>query len=167
MTKTTPWEYEDEDLILFWGGILSNWFAADFEVDGVNYTSAEQHMMAEKSRHFNDPLNEANVMATNNCREQKAFGRAIPNFDVDEWKDVCVDKCYPGIKAKFEQNESLKQMLLATGNKHIAEASPHDRIWGIGLAPHDLRAHDMANWDGANLLGEILMLVRQELRDKL
>lgn len=165
MTKTTPWEYEDDNVVLFWGGILSNWLVINFEVDGVKYTSVEQHMMAEKARHFSDTSSLSKIMAEHNPRQQKLFGRHILNFDADEWKDVCVERCYPGIKAKFAQNESIKQLLLSTGTKRIAEASPYDRIWGIGLSPTDVRARDEANWQGANLLGEILMLVREELRD--
>jgi ribA/ribD-fused uncharacterized protein len=165
MTKQQPWEYEDANVVLFWGGILSNWYICDFDLDGVKYTSAEQHMMAEKARQFDDAVSEAKIMAEQNPRQQKLYGRQIPNFDVDVWKDVCVDRCYPGIKAKFEQNESLKQLLLATGDKRIAEASPYDRIWGIGLGPDNILARDEANWNGDNLLGEILMLIRQEFRD--
>lgn len=166
MSKNKPWEYEDDNVILFWGGILSNWLVTDFVVDGISYTSAEQHMMAEKARHFGDTVNEAKIMSNHNPRQQKLYGRQVENFDGDEWKSVCVDRCYPGIKAKFAQNESLKQMLLSTGNKKIAEASPIDRIWGIGLSPTDIRARNPDNWDGANLLGEILMLVREELRNE-
>jgi len=165
MNKQQPWEYEDEDVVLFWGGVLSNWYKSDFILDGVMYTSAEQHMMAEKARYFNDSASETKIMNEQNPRQQKLYGKQVVGFDTDKWKNVCVDLVYPGIKAKFEQNQAIAQLLLATGDKSIAEASPYDKIWGIGLATTDERAIDPENWDGTNLLGEILMLVRTELRN--
>jgi len=53
---------------------------------------------------------------------------------------------------------------LATGNKTLVEASPLDKVWGIGLAVEDSRVHDPKQWQGLNLLGKVLMRVRDELR---
>ena len=44
------------------------------------------------------------------------------------------------------------------------EASPVDRIWGIGLAAEDARASQPEQWRGLNLLGYALMEVRDRLR---
>jgi ribA/ribD-fused uncharacterized protein len=71
---------------------------------------------------------------------------------------------YRGNLAKFEQNADLRALLLATGEHAIVEASPHDRIWGIGLAADDPRATDPSQWQGTNWLGKALMRVREELR---
>ncbi len=65
---------------------------------------------------------------------------------------------------KFDQNADLGQFLRMTGNKVLVEASPNDRIWGIGLAQNDRRASRPAEWQGLNLLGFALMEVRQRLR---
>ena len=43
------------------------------------------------------------------------------------------------------------------------EASPVDRIWGIGLSRDDPRAQSPVEWRGLNLLGFALMAVRQQL----
>jgi hypothetical protein len=65
--------------------------------------------------------------------------------------------------AKFSQNSSLKNVLLSTGDRTIVEASPEDRIWGIGMHWTDDGVLDEANWDGMNLLGAALMVVREML----
>ena len=64
---------------------------------------------------------------------------------------------------KFRQNPPLGEFLLSTGNAVIVEASPVDRIWGIGLAADDERATNPLQWRGENLLGFALMEVRDRL----
>ena len=162
-----PWEFENSEMVLFWGGVLSNWYKSDFEVDGTTYNSVEQHMMAEKARQFNDTASLELIMASTNPRDQKMLGRGVAGFDATVWTGCCLERCLPGIRAKFMQNESLAGLLQGTGSKVIAEASPYDKIWGIGLAPDDPLALDQANWAGANFLGELLMIVRDEIRSKI
>merc|ERR1712139_545719 len=105
-------------------------------------------------------------MATPNPRKQKALGRSLDKKTVDRcWK---VGQKWTtqlqGARAKFQQNPSLAVKLLRTGQKPIAEASPSDLIYGIGLAPSDPLAQDVANWKGMNLLGKALMQAREEIR---
>ena len=71
---------------------------------------------------------------------------------------------YEGCRAKFSSSADLRAQLLATENKLLAEASPYDKIWGIGLAPSDKSAENPDNWKGLNLLGKVLMKVREDLR---
>jgi ribA/ribD-fused uncharacterized protein len=165
MSKDAPWEYEDDNVVLFWGGILSNWYRSDMTVDGIVYNSVEQHMMVAKAREFNDPASELLIMAAAHPRQQKNLGRKVKNFDPQVWKDCCLERCLPGISAKFQQNASLAGLLLSTQDKKIAEASPYDVIWGIGLSPENIRARDPKQWQGTNYLGELLMIVRDELRE--
>lgn len=70
---------------------------------------------------------------------------------------------YQCVFAKFSQNENLKQQLIDTGSRIIAEASPYDKIWGIGLSEDNPMALDSTKWIGQNLLGEVLMTVRRNL----
>ena len=65
--------------------------------------------------------------------------------------------------AKFGQDPALRSYLLGTGSRILVEASPQDRVWGIGLVASDPRAADPSTWLGLNLLGEALMEVRSRL----
>ncbi|GAA3480637.1 hypothetical protein GCM10018966_051670 [Streptomyces yanii] len=65
---------------------------------------------------------------------------------------------------KFGQDAGLRAFLLNTGDRVLVEASPLDRIWGIGMAADDPRAEDPARWRGLNLLGFALMEARTRLR---
>jgi len=129
----------------------------------VTYSCTEQYMMAEKARLFGDETTLAGVLAATHPAEQKALGRQVTPFDEARWTAACREVVYRGNLAKFEQNGDLRGLLLATGNKVLAEASPKDRIWGIGLAADDPRATNRSAWRGKNWLGEALMRVRADL----
>lgn len=158
-----PWEFENDEMILFWGGVFSNWFSSEFSVYGTKYSSVEQFMMAEKAKFFGDLDALDEIMATHNPRTQKAIGRRVQDFDANKWLDRCQSIVYPGIRAKFEQNSYLLEFLRESGDRIIAEASPYDKIWGIGLAPNDPLATDQKNWQGKNFLGKLIMQARKEL----
>lgn len=150
--------------VFFWGGWPSQWSKSPFEIDGIPYNCGEQFMMAEKARVFNDPSNEAQILVTTNPGTQKALGRAVVGFDADLWNSICRGIVFRGNLARFEQNETLRDHLLATGNRTLVEASPKDRIWGIGLHQDDPRAQVPEEWRGRNWLGIALMQVRDELK---
>jgi ribA/ribD-fused uncharacterized protein len=65
---------------------------------------------------------------------------------------------------KYSSNDHLKTVLLETGDKIIVEASPYDRIWGVGLGENDPKILDQSKWRGQNKLGQVLMKVREKLR---
>lgn len=154
-----------EDIVLFWGRTneFSQFYSCNFEIDGVQYRCAEQWMMASKARVFNDSVNEQNILNARTPKAMKAFGRKVQNFDHRVWKQHRWNIVYSGNLAKFTQNEELKQVLLETGDKIIAEASPFDRIWGIGLGRNNAKALNPSQWRGQNLLGKVLMSVRKTL----
>jgi len=147
----------------FWGSWPSQWFKADFTIDGVTYNCCEQYMMAEKARLFSDGAAEAEILAAKDPGKQKAIGRRVKNFDPARWNEVCRGIVYTGNLAKFRQHAQLASYLLDTGERTIVEASPTDRIWGIGLSQTDERAQDPAKWEGTNWLGVAHMQVRDQL----
>lgn len=153
-----------EEFEFFWRGPFSQWYKSDFVVDGVKYNCAEQYMMAEKARLFKDKEAERAIMKTKSPREQKRLGRQVKGFNVDKWANVARDIVYRGNMAKFSQNEDLLEVLLATEDKTLVEASPVDNIWGIGLSEYDSRALDRNQWRGKNWLGEVLTRVKNDLR---
>lgn len=152
-----------EDFWFFWGGEFSQWYPSKFTIDGVNYYTAEQYMMAEKARLFGDTTMVEKIMSTKDPRKQKQFGRQVKNFDKTKWNKIAFDVVKRANIAKFSQNPELVKAFKISKGREIVEASPYDTIWGIGLSEDDERAWDKENWLGTNWLGEALMEVRKEL----
>lgn len=105
-------------------------------------------------------------MSSNDPRKIKALGRKIANFDETIWCRHKYNIVVKGNFAKFSQNDKLKKKLLSTGNKIICEASPYDKIWGIGLSTSQTDVHDPSKCQGQNLLGRALMDVRTTLKSQ-
>ncbi|MFJ4499463.1 NADAR family protein [Streptomyces sp. NPDC088864] len=143
---------------------LSQWWPSPFTVDGVVYASAEHWMMAGKARLFGDARAEELAVAAKSPAEAKKVGRLVRDFDDEVWQRERFALVTAGSVHKFGQNPELGAFLLGTGERVLVEASPLDRIWGIGLAADDPRAQDPAAWRGLNLLGFALMAAREELR---
>lgn len=121
-------------------------------------------MMAEKARHFGDERALRQIMATWSPAEQKAIGRTVRGFDSAEWAKVSYQVVLRGTVAKYGQNSELLELLLATGDDCFVEASPYDRIWGIGMGEDDPRCLDPSQWQGQNLLGRAINEAREILR---
>ena len=92
-----------------------------------------------------------------------ALGRKVKNFVKETWDNNCVQIVLQGNLAKFEQNEELQQFLKTTDGKILVEASPRDRIWGIGMGAANENANNPKKWRGKNLLGFVLTEVRDRL----
>ena len=152
-----------DQYLFFWDGWPSQWHRSPFSIDGVSYLCAEQFMMAEKARVFGDAESEAAIMAAEHPRKQKSLGRKVQGFDEARWELVCRGVVYTGNVAKFTQNAELRERLMETGDRVIVEASPFDRVWGIGLGAEDPRALDRSQWQGRNWLGIAIMQVRDAL----
>jgi ribA/ribD-fused uncharacterized protein len=154
-----------EKFTFFWrtASPFSQWFLADFIVNGVQYTSAEQYMMHQKALLFNDQNNADKIMKTRSASVQKKLGRQVAGFNQTIWESECQRIVYEGNRAKFTQNEDLLAALLATRGTTLVEASPDDRIWGVGLAEEDPRIRNRKTWRGTNWLGEILTRLREEI----
>lgn len=126
-------------------------------------------MMACKAALFSDTATlelilEENTNPDTNPGVIKALGRKVMPFDQDEWVAHREEIVYLGSMHKFEQNEELKKTLLETGELILVEASPLDRIWGIGFG--EKRAMEVTERWGLNLLGKALMRSREELLKK-
>lgn len=153
-----------DGFVLFWGGPFSQWHPSVFEIDGFRYNCAEQYMMAEKARLFGDHERLAKILASDSPKGQKEHGRRVANFQASRWSAECRNVVFRGSLAKFSQDDELKEILMETGTMRIVEASPHDRIWGIGMRKEDPRAVDPKQWLGTNWLGEAIMRARETIR---
>jgi ribA/ribD-fused uncharacterized protein len=158
-----------EKYLFFWRqterpyGAFSQWARSRFTVDGVAFNTAEQYMMYSKAMLFGDLEKAAEIMATADPREQKRLGREVRGFKAERWEKACLETVVRGNLAKFSQNQDLRELLLGTGDRVLAEASPSDAIWGIGLSAEDPAALDESRW-GRNLLGKALAEVRSILK---
>ena len=145
---------------------LSQWWPAPFSVDGFVYPTAEHFMMAEKARLFGDEETRAQILKAGGPKAAKQLGRQVKGFKEDVWVEACLKIVVAGNLAKFGQHYDLGAFLLGTKDKVLVEASPVDRIWGIGMAADNEQAMNPEQWRGLNLLGFALMEVRQRLRGK-
>lgn len=161
--------------LCFWGdepepdgtpgrGCLSQWWPSAFEAEGQRFATAEHFMMWRKAVLFEDVVTADRIRSATDPEQAKALGRAVTGFDGAVWSEHRCAVVVAGNLAKFGQNPELARFLLGTGEHVLVEASPVDRIWGIGLAADDERATDPGSWPGLNLLGFALMDVRARLR---
>jgi len=158
-----------DEFVFFWNddeenGFLSQWYHAQMSVDGVPYTSCEQYMMAKKALAMEDVEYYILIMHESDPAKIKKLGREIRNFDTEKWSRIVPKIIYEGNLAKFSQNADLRNKLFETGHATLAEASPVDTKYGIGLAADDPEARIPSKWKGNNLMGETLMRVRETLR---
>lgn len=143
---------------------LSQWFYAPFTLENSRYPTAEHYMMAQKAQLFKDNNKLTEILACDSPQTAKQLGREVNNFDEQLWKQHCFEYVVKGNLGKFSQNIALREFLLSTGEQVLVEASPRDRIWGIGMGASNPDANHPERWRGQNLLGFALMQVRAQLR---
>lgn len=163
---------ETMEKLFFWGhtehgsnvtrACLSNFYPCKFEFNGKTFNFSEQCFMYQKAILFNDFEIAKQVLNETDVRKIKALGRKVKGFNNNLWDKHKEDFMYNACYAKFSQDNKLKDFLLNTGNSEIVEASPVDNIWGIGFSS-DKAMENVDKW-GQNLLGKVLMEVREELR---
>jgi ribA/ribD-fused uncharacterized protein len=161
-------------LLHFWGhtertpgaidkSCFSQWYPAPFASNGNTYATAEHYMMFHKAELFGDKGTAAKILEDARPAVAKKLGREVRDFDETRWSAKRFDLVVQGSILKFTQNPKLGEFLTNTGQLVLVEASPTDRVWGIGLAADDERASDPRQWRGLNLLGFALMQARERL----
>jgi len=163
---------ESFEFLYFWGhtsrsskvtrACLSQWYPCRFVIDGVEYNCTEQFMMAEKARLFGDEQVRAQILGSSDPAVIKALGRKVSNFDEAKWNEHSSYIVKRGNFAKFSQNRALLSFLEWTSGKILVEASPYDRIWGIGMKESD--GLTPSQWMGKNKLGFALTEVRELIK---
>lgn len=161
--------------LFFWGhkksisgeltsSCFSQWWTSPFTVDNVTFDTAEHWMMAQKALLFDDREMYDKIIRAKSPAEAKELGRQVRNFDDTTWNNNRFDIVVKGSLEKFTQHEDLKAFLLNTKERVLVEASPVDRIWGIGLTADSNKAENPNHWNGLNLLGFALMEVRDMIK---
>lgn len=151
--------------LFFWHGIFSNWYPCQFTMNNHKFSNSEQAMMFKKACLFQDSESQKLILKTDSPKAVKALGRKIKNFDQKTWDKHKENLVYSALLQKFSQNIDLQEDLLSTGNLVLVEASPYDKIWGIGMEVDDPDITNPTKWRGENLLGKVLMRVRDSLRE--
>jgi hypothetical protein len=150
------WSVNDKEYSCF-----SQWYPCKFEEDSIWFNCSEQYMMANKALLFGDNDIYDKIMKTSSPKIMKSLGKKVKNFNPKIWNKEKYDIVLCGNMLKFGYDIEMLEILRNTGNSIIAEASPYDNIWGIGMKKQkDLTEKD---WKGTNLLGKILMEVRESI----
>ena len=163
-------EEDDGKFVFFWklhhkNEEFSNWYPRDFVIEGIRYNCVEQYMMAKKAILFGDIAIYQQIMNETDPGKCKDLGKLVSNFDPAVWDSCKREIVFNANYAKFTQNPDLMAKLKTTGDAIMAEASPLDKIWGIGMAADDPNARSPEHWNGQNLLGDILKEIRESAED--
>lgn len=164
----------ERENIFFWGHhpgkegtvgkeCFSQWYMAEFYVGHMGYCCMEQYMMSKKALLFGDKETSEKIMESKEQNEIKQLGREVKGFDEEIWNSFKVPIVLTGNYYKFSQLEELRKYLLGTGESLLIEASPYDKVWGIGMNAEEASVCGIDGWKGMNLLGFALMEVRDEI----
>jgi ribA/ribD-fused uncharacterized protein len=160
------WSHEPARQGVLGSECFSQWFPSPFVLDGVEFATAEHYMMWSKARLFGDDQSASEILAAPSPGAVKRLGRGVRGFDDATWSEHRFDVVLRASVAKFLQNPRLLGFLLGTNTRVLAEASPTDLVWGIGLEASDARAQNPHYWRGLNLLGFALMQARAQLMNE-
>ena len=166
MANTIHQQVKRKNTTYFWkpneeNGFLGNWFSSDFILNDIKYCNVEQYFMHQKALQFNDLHSAELIMRTTDPNLMKRLGSRITPFVESIWDSVRYAIMKEAIFAKFNQNRDLLELLISTQDNELVEASPYDKIWGVGFDKYN--ANKNRNKWGNNLLGKALMEVRNEL----
>ena len=153
--------------LFFLRGIFSNFQTCNIVYKGLSFKTTEHAFMWEKARHFGDVQSCIEVLNAATPADAKSIGRKVKGFNADVWTKVSEGYMFEVNLAKYTQNPNLKKHLLDTGTLTIVEANGKpDLIWSCGLYSNDPRIEDSSKWPGKNLLGKVLMEIREKLRSR-
>lgn len=158
---------ENNTHIFFLKNYLSNFHKCSTLIDPISsnkFKTTEHMYMWLKAEYFKDFDIAAKILKANTAREAKEFGRQVKGYNDKDWAEVRYFEMMTANILKFTQNSELKASLIATGDKILVECNPKDPVWGIGLSENDPLILDESNWKGQNLLGKVLMEVRNLIK---
>lgn len=164
-------------------GYFCQWYMCPITEDGKTFNCCEQYMMYHKAATFGDDAIMAAILAEPRPTRQKGLGKEVKGFVAEDWDKVKYDIVLRSNMLKFgngmagngdnfvygpsgkrdQEAVSLREVILATGERVLAEASRFDRVWGIGFTAAEAQKWPRQHW-GDNLLGKVLMEVRNNLR---
>lgn len=153
-------------IVFFWkprdaNGFLSNWSSHPIQEEGRTFPTMEHYFMYHKAKLMGDERSAERVLLAKTPQEAKSIGRKVENWDEVKWVKHKEEIVFRGLSLKIAQHQKIKASLEQFPRDQVfAEASPYDKIWGIGCTENDIRAQDPQKWPGENLLGKAWGRVR-------
>lgn len=147
-----------DKLVLFFSkkDVCSNFYPCKIIYDNYVFNCSEQLFMYLKARFFKDKTMAINILKAKTPQEAKSLGRMVRNFNGDLWNDYRDSIMLEALVAKYECCSSFRKFLSEHSDKTFAEASPYDKIWGIGLEETDPNSTNPDKWVGENRLGKCI-----------
>ena len=131
-------------------GEFSNFAPYAVSIDGKRWPTSEHYFQAQK---FKEPRLKERIRKTKSPMVAARMGRDRSQPLRRDWESVKVEVMTKALRAKFTQHEDLRTLLLGTADAAIVEHTDNDSYWGDG-----------GDGSGKNMLGRLLMRVREELR---
>ena len=161
--------------VYFYTNVFSNWYSTQDiksqftdNITGLTWNNTEEAFMFYKAFFFCDTETMDKICFHSNNKYHplgvKDLGRLVKKYDDKAWGCVRFGYMVYVNYLKFSQNADFKKLLLDTGDRILVEASPVDKIWGVGLEEKDDLILNEKNWKGQNLLGKALMEVRSKIK---
>ncbi|MCJ1253191.1 hypothetical protein MMC24_001001 [Lignoscripta atroalba] len=167
----------DDGPLFFWQhyehpyGFLSQWYPCAFTAPSpspadppMTFLTTEQY---HKARLFDDTEIAEQIMVETEPRKQQALGRQVKNFSKRVWeanKERIVEEGNWNKFSNPKEEADLGEKLIETGERELVEASPSDRIWGVGFDAENAEKN-RHQW-GQNLLGKAIMRARGRVREQ-
>lgn len=142
--------------LFFWGGVFSNFHP----INGDTSNTSEKKFMEAKAIRFGDRVALERIRLAKTPNEAKEIGRQVRGYHQAMWDEIKVPCMMSALQFKWNNCEEFRKALKESGENILVEASPYDRIWGIGYKSDTALAY-IDNW-GENLLGKCLMNLRSE-----
>jgi len=146
-------------------GFLSLKWTVEIEFNNTMYNSAKQAIAAELAKVFNDQENLQKIMVADTADEVSYELDDVPGLEnQDKWNDNIKQLLYDVNIAKFNQYPELVTRLLETKTAILGAYIPNDNLIGIGLSLDNIQSKNPINWTGQNLLGKVLMDIREKFK---
>lgn len=161
------------EYVYFWGvtdfnkqpteyGCFNQWSPHNI-VNTEEYYCMEQYMMITKAIMFND---QENAEALRHITRPIDLKAKIAGLNKKDWNDRMFQVLVDGNLLKFKQHSDIAEILLSTGDAVIVGCSTYDEILGIGTHETNARKMSPKEWVGKNILGFVLMEVRELLKQE-
>lgn len=160
-----------EKYVFFWQDYFSNWAHIPggliIKIKGKDVTvpTSEHIFMIFKAQYFEDEEAVQKIIDAKTPKDAKAVGRSVKNFVAEKWDRVSSYYMTKTIMLRYQQDSKFADMLTDKKyeGKTFVEASPYDKIWGIGMGEKDPDVEDKSKWEGQNKLGRCLTNLRNRI----